>query len=188
MIREGRGAPLCCLMAQLPACCSLLLAGVNPVFRITCRRHCRTPPVAAGSALGVSDGSPLQWLLPDLSSGVSRALHDGAAATNRIALRSPDCADTMLCMWVCRYSLAPARAYAESIHQLFALREAGFVQGGSENLFIIADGDKWYVTTLRSCLLGLLCLVALFGSSCRQQKAHKTSEQCVAQAEVPLLC
>jgi hypothetical protein len=44
---------------------------------------------------------------------------------------------------MCRYSLAPARGYAESIEQLYAMREAGYVQGGAENLFNIAMGDKW---------------------------------------------
>jgi hypothetical protein len=29
--------------------------------------------------------------------------------------------------------------------QLFLLREAGFVKAGAENLFLIANGDKWCV-------------------------------------------
>lgn len=44
-----------------------------------------------------------------------------------------------------RYSIAPARCYAESMDQLFLLREAGFVKAGAENLFLIANGDKWCV-------------------------------------------
>jgi hypothetical protein len=43
----------------------------------------------------------------------------------------------------CRYSLAPARAYVESIDELFALRQQGFVQAGAEDLFLIAAGDRW---------------------------------------------
>jgi hypothetical protein len=43
----------------------------------------------------------------------------------------------------CRYSLAPARAYAESVEELFALREQGYVQAGAEDLFLIAAGDRW---------------------------------------------
>lgn len=42
-----------------------------------------------------------------------------------------------------RYSLAPARGYVESIHQLYAMRDAGLVKAGAENLFNIAYGDRW---------------------------------------------
>jgi hypothetical protein len=31
----------------------------------------------------------------------------------------------------------------ESVEQLFQLRAAGFVKAGAENLFLIADGDRW---------------------------------------------
>ncbi|KAF8058327.1 lpxC [Scenedesmus sp. PABB004] len=43
-----------------------------------------------------------------------------------------------------RYSLAPARGYAESLDALLALRDAGHVQAGAESLYIIAAGDRWW--------------------------------------------
>lgn len=43
-----------------------------------------------------------------------------------------------------RYSLAPARAYVESIQQLFDLRDRGLLKAGSENLFNIAHGEAWW--------------------------------------------
>lgn len=48
-----------------------------------------------------------------------------------------------VCLWLPRYSLAPARGYVESIHQLYAMRDAGLVKAGAENLFNIAYGDRW---------------------------------------------
>jgi hypothetical protein len=34
----------------------------------------------------------------------------------------------------------------ESIDELFALRQQGHVQAGAEDLFLIAAGDRWWVT------------------------------------------
>eukprot|EP00879_Flechtneria_rotunda_P013901 GHRR01014518.1.p1 GENE.GHRR01014518.1~~GHRR01014518.1.p1 ORF type:complete len:330 (+),score=101.69 GHRR01014518.1:456-1445(+) len=75
-----------------------------------------------------------------------------------------------------RYTLAPARAYVESIEELFALRNAGFVKAGAENLFLIAAGDKWWdpdvvrmvydepVRYKLSQLIGNLSLLSMAGS------------------------
>lgn len=75
-----------------------------------------------------------------------------------------------------RYSLAPARAYAESVEELFSLREQGFVQAGAEDLFLIAAGDRWWdpavvrmaydepVRYKLSQLVGNLSLLSMNGS------------------------
>lgn len=49
----------------------------------------------------------------------------------------------MCAVCLCRYTVAPARAYVESVDELFAMRNAGFVKAGAENLFLIAAGDRW---------------------------------------------
>eukprot|EP00775_Hariotina_reticulata_P013610 gene13610-13735_t len=75
-----------------------------------------------------------------------------------------------------RYNVAPARAYVESVDELFAMRNAGFVKAGAENLFLIAAGDRWWDPSMVrmvydeparfkvSQLLGNLSLMAVAGS------------------------
>lgn len=69
-------------------------------------------------ACGVGSGSVLA------SSGISIARH------------------AVVCV-LRRYALAPARAYVECIDELFHLREEGYLRAGAENLFLVANGDKW---------------------------------------------
>lgn len=47
------------------------------------------------------------------------------------------------CVLLCRYAVAPARAFVECIDELFALREEGYLKAGAENLFLVANGEEW---------------------------------------------
>eukprot|EP00878_Enallax_costatus_P003781 GHUV01003997.1.p1 GENE.GHUV01003997.1~~GHUV01003997.1.p1 ORF type:complete len:368 (+),score=57.01 GHUV01003997.1:819-1922(+) len=75
-----------------------------------------------------------------------------------------------------RYAVAPARAYVESIDELFALREEGYLRAGAENLFLVANGDQWWDSSMvrmvydeparfkLSQLVGNLSLLSVRGS------------------------